>query len=75
MHILKASHYMFLRLDLNQPWQICNSFLLGCSLFFRLIVTYLLLHLEHVITFKPFGLTGAPGTFQGAMNSTLAPGL
>lgn len=22
-----------------------------------------------------FGLTGAPGTFQGAMNSTLAPGL
>ena len=22
-----------------------------------------------------FGLTGAPGTFQGAMNTTLAPGL
>ena len=22
-----------------------------------------------------FGLTGAPGTFQGAMNATLAPGL
>ena len=22
-----------------------------------------------------FGLTGAPGTFQGAMNVTLAPGL
>ena len=22
-----------------------------------------------------FGLTGAPGTFQGAMNGTLAPGL
>lgn len=22
-----------------------------------------------------FGLTGAPGTFQAAMNSTLAPGL
>jgi hypothetical protein len=22
-----------------------------------------------------FGLTGAPGTFQGAMNNTLAPGL
>lgn len=22
-----------------------------------------------------FGLTGAPGTFQGAMNCTLAPGL
>jgi hypothetical protein len=23
----------------------------------------------------PFGLTGAPGTFQGAMNVTFAPGL
>lgn len=33
-------------------------------------------HLGHYeFTVMAFGLTGAPATFQGAMNCTLAPGL
>jgi hypothetical protein len=33
-------------------------------------------HLGHYeFRVVPFGLTDAPGTFQGAMNDTLAPGL
>jgi len=33
-------------------------------------------HLEqYEFNVMAFGLTGAPGTFQGAMNTTLAPGL
>lgn len=30
---------------------------------------------QYEFTVMAFGLTGAPGTFQGAMNTTLAPGL
>jgi hypothetical protein len=30
---------------------------------------------QYDFTVMAFGLTGAPGTFQGAMNITLAPGL